>query len=38
MKKGFTLTEVMAVVIILGVISLLAFPQILKLIKGSENN
>ncbi len=36
MKKGFTLAEVMAVVIILGILVILAFPQILKLVKDTE--
>lgn len=33
MKKGFTLIEVIGTVIILGMIALLAFPQLLKLVK-----
>ena len=36
-KKGFTLTEIIGVVIILALIALIAFPSILNLIKGTEN-
>lgn len=36
-KKGFTLAEVVGVVIILGLLALLSFPQILNLIKKNEN-
>lgn len=35
-KKGFTLTEVIAVIIVLGLIGLLAFPQLLNLLKNNE--
>ena len=36
-KKGFTLVEIIGVVVILGLIALLAFPKILNMIKQSEN-
>ena len=35
-KKGFTLAEVVGVIIILALIGLLAFPPILNMIKNSE--
>ena len=38
MNKGFTLTEVVGVIIILALIALLAFPPMLNLIKNSEND
>lgn len=38
MKKGFTLAEIIGVVIILGLIALLTFPQILKMTKKTEND
>ena len=37
MKKGFTLVELIGVVIILGLIALIAFPSILNAIRESEN-
>ena len=36
-KKAFTLTEVIGVVVILGLIALLAFPPMLNMVKNSEN-
>jgi len=36
-KKGFTIVEIIAVVIVLGLIALLAFPPMLNMIKNSEN-
>lgn len=38
MKKGFTMAEMIGVVIILCVIALLAFPPILNLVKRTEND
>lgn len=38
MKKGFTIAELVGVVIILCVIGLLAFPPILNLVKGTEKD
>lgn len=37
MNKGFTLAEIVGVIIILGLIALLAFPPMLNMIKNSEN-
>lgn len=37
-KKGFTIVEVIGVVIILGLIALLAFPPMLSMVKNSEND
>jgi len=36
-KKGFTLVEIIGVVVVLGVIALLAFPPMLNMVKNSEN-
>lgn len=36
-KRGFTLAEIIGVVVVLGLIALLAFPPMLKMIKNSEN-
>lgn len=36
-KKGFTLAEIIGVVVILGLIALLAFPPLLNMIKNGEN-
>ncbi len=36
MNKGFTLVEIIGVVIILGLITLLAFPLVLRTIKNSQ--
>lgn len=36
-KKGFTLAEIIGVVVILGLIALLAFPPMLNMVKQSEN-
>jgi len=36
-KKGFTLAEIVGVIIILALIALLAFPPILNMIKNSED-
>lgn len=36
-KRAFTLTELIGVIIILGVISIIAFPPILKQIKGTQS-
>ena len=38
MKKGFTLAELLGVIVILGIIVLLAFPPILDSIKKSKEN
>lgn len=35
-KKGFTLTELIGVIIILGLIAIIAFPPLLKQIKGTQ--
>jgi len=37
MKKGFTIAETLGTVIIICVIALIAFPPILNLIKGTED-
>ena len=37
-KKGFTLAELLGVIVILGLICLVAFPPILNSIKKSKNN
>ena len=37
MKKGFTLIEILSVIIILGIIFLFITPKILNLIKDSRN-
>ena len=36
MKKGFTLIEIIAVIILIGVIALITYPIIDKTIKNSE--
>lgn len=36
-KKGFTLAEIIGVVVVLGLIALLAFPPMLNTVKNSEN-
>lgn len=36
-KKGFTLAEIIGVIVILGLVALLAFPPMLNMIKNSEN-
>ena len=36
-KKGFTLAEIVGVVVVLGLIALLAFPPLLNMVKNSEN-
>lgn len=36
MKKGFTLIEVLAVIVILSIISLIVFPEVNKIIKNSK--
>ena len=36
-KKGFTLVEIIGVVVVLGVIALLAFPPMLNMVRNSEN-
>lgn len=38
MKKGFTLVELLAVVVILSVISMLVFPNVIKIINQSKKN
>ena len=42
MKKGFTLVEMLAVIVILGFIVLIAYPSIIKIIyesrESSKNN
>ena len=38
MKKGFTLAELLGVIVILGLICLVAFPPIMDSIKKSKNN
>lgn len=38
MKKGFTLVELLGVIIVLGIIGLLAFPPIINLIRTERNN
>ncbi len=38
MKKGFTLVELIGVIIILGLIAILAFPPILNAIRGSQKD
>lgn len=38
MKKGFTLVELLAVVVILSVISMLVFPNVVKIINQSKEN
>ncbi len=38
MKKGFTLIELMAVIIILGVVAIISVPLIDNIIKDSKNN
>ena len=37
-KKGFTLAELLGVIVILGLIALVAFPAILDTIKKNKNN
>ena len=36
MKKGFTLIEMLAVIVILAIISLIIFPEVNKVIKSSK--
>lgn len=36
MKKGFTLVEMLAVIVILAIISLIIFPEVNKMIKNSK--
>lgn len=36
MKKGFTLVELLSVVVVLGIIALIAVPQILKVVEDSR--
>lgn len=36
MKKGFTLIEVLAVIVILAIIALIVFPEVNKIIKNSK--
>lgn len=36
MKKGFTLVELLAVIVILAIIGLIVTPQVLSMIKHSE--
>ena len=36
-KNGFTLMELLGVILILGILALIAFPPILKIIKESKN-
>lgn len=38
MKKGFTLIEILAVIIVLGIIGLIVFPTVSELIKKSREN
>lgn len=38
MKKGFTLVELLAVIVILSVISMLVFPNVIKIINQSKEN
>lgn len=38
MKKGFTLVELIVVIAILGLISLVVYPNILKVLKDSREN
>lgn len=38
MKKGFTLIELMAVIIILSLVVLIAFPNIVNVVKNSNNS
>ena len=38
MKKGFTLVELLAIIVILSVVSLLVFPNVVKIIKQSKEN
>lgn len=37
MKRGFTLVEIVGVIIILGIVVILAFPPLLKLVKSTES-
>lgn len=37
-KKGFTIIEIIGVIIVLGLIALLAFPPMLNMVKNSEND
>ena len=37
-KKGFTLVELLAVIVILALIAIIAFPNVTKLIKGAKED
>ena len=37
-KKGFTLIEIIAVIIILGILAFIAIPQVMNAIENSEKN
>ena len=37
-KKGFTLVELLAVIVILALIAIIAFPNVTKLIKGAKKD
>ena len=38
MKKGFTLIELMAVIVVLGIIALIAIPMIANILKDSQES
>lgn len=38
MKKGFTLVELLAVIVIIGLLALVAYPAILRIISDSKNS
>ena len=38
MKKGFTLVELLVVIVILGLLALVAYPSIIKIINDSKND